>query len=110
MSHKARILDLYLSGHVYHDIMLKSRHSAHSIKRYIGSFSRLLLLLNGGVTDIKELSQLLGQSEGLTREYLSLFRKHKNGDKWPPVYLELLEQLKALYPAKKKVFSMEVAG
>jgi len=102
ISHKGRIIELYLSGHVYADIMRKSRHSSHSIKRYVSSFGRMLLLINGGITKVKELSQMLGQSERLTLEYLELFEKYKDGDKWPPVYIELLEQLRALYPAKKK--------
>jgi len=103
LSHKSRIIDLYLSGYVYSDIMRRSRHSSHSIKRYLGSFSRLLILLNGGVTEIKDLSQLLGQSDSLTREYLKLFNKYKKGDKWPKVYTDLLDRLRTMFPAKKKV-------
>ena len=103
LTHKARIIDLYLSGHVYADIIRRSRHSAHSVKRYVSSFGRLLLLLNKGTSDVVELSRLLCQSERLTREYLALFEKHKPGDKWPPVYLELIDQLRVLYPSKKKV-------
>ena len=102
VSHKARIVDLYLSGFTYDEIMRRSRHSAHSIKRYVCSFGRLLLLLNRDVTSVKEISRLLNQSEKLTQEYLEIFEKYKEGDRWPPIYLELLEQLKALYPAKKK--------
>jgi hypothetical protein len=60
------------------------------------------LLLNHGVDDVKEQSRLLGQSERLTREYLEIFKHHKTGDKWPKVYVELLDQLKTLYPSKKK--------
>ena len=52
--------------------------------------------------EAKELSRLLGQSERLTKEYLEIYEKHKQGDKWPKVYIELLEQLKTLYPSKKK--------
>jgi hypothetical protein len=103
LTHKARIIDLYLSGHVYADIIRRSRHSAHSVKRYVSSFGRLLLLLSKGTSDVVELSRLLCQSERLTREYLALFVKHKQGDKWPPVYLELIDQLRVLYPSKKKV-------
>jgi biotin operon repressor len=103
ISHKTRIIELYLSGATYEEIMRKSRHSAFSVKRYVCSFGRLLLLLSHGMTDIKELSRLLGQSERLTQEYLDIFESHKEqGDKWPKIYLELLEQLKTLYPSKKK--------
>lgn len=102
LSHKSRIIELYLNGETYDSIIRKSRHSAYSIKRYVMSFGRLLLLLNHGMTDAKELSRLLGQSERLTGEYLEIFERHKIGDKWPSVYVELLEQLKTLYPSKKK--------
>ncbi len=102
LSHKAQIVDLYLSGFTYDEIMRRSRHSAHSIKRYVSAFGRMLLLLDRGIREVKEISRLLNQSEKLTREYLDLFEKHKDGDGWPPVYYELLGQLKALYPAKKK--------
>jgi len=102
LSHKSRIIELYLLGHTYDEIMRKSRHSAFSIKRYVCSFGRLLLLLNHGMQDIKEISRLLGQSERLTQEYLDIFEHHKQGAKWPKVYVELLEQLKVLYPSKKK--------
>jgi len=105
VSHKTRIVDLYLSGYAYAAIMRKTRHGAHSIKRYVSTFGRLLLLLSHEITDLSELSRLLNQSERLSQEYLTLFEKHKNGDQWPAVYVELLEQLKALYPAKKKSVS-----
>jgi hypothetical protein len=102
LSHKSRIIDLYLTGDTYDSIIRKSRHSAFSIKRYVMSFGRLLLLLNHGMDDVKQMSRLLGQSERLTTEYLEIFESHKTGDKWPKVYVELLDQLKTLYPSKKK--------
>ena len=102
ISHKSRIIDLYLQGLTYDEIMRRSRHSAHSIKRYVLSFGRLLLLLNRDITSVVELSRLLSMSERLVREYLILFKKYKPGENWPASYQELLEQLKALYPSKKK--------
>lgn len=102
VSHKTRIVDLYLSGFTYDEIMHRTRHSAHAVKRYVCTFGRVLLLLNRHVTSISEISRLLNQSERLTNEYLGLFEKYKQGDRWPQVYVELLEQLRTLYPAKKK--------
>lgn len=102
LSHKTRIVDLYLSGYAYAIIMRKTRHGAHSIKRYVSTFGRLLLLLSHEITELSELSRLLNQSERLSKEYLELYEKHKDGDHWPAVYMELLDQLKALYPSKKK--------
>jgi len=102
VSHKTQIVDLYLSGFTYEEIMRRTRHSAFSIKRYVCTFGRLLLLLSRNMTNVIELSRLLNQSERLTGEYIKLFERHKQEDRWPPVYMELLEQLRALYPAKKK--------
>jgi len=102
ISHKSRIVELYLQGHTYDEIIRKSRHSAYSVKRYIVGFGRLLLLLDHGLEDVREISRLLEQSERLTSEYLEIFNRNKQGDNWPEVYVELLEQLKALYPSKKK--------
>jgi hypothetical protein len=110
ISHKTRIIDLHLSGFTYDEIMRRTRHSAHAIKRYVSTFGRLLLLISHGMEEIRELSRLLNQSDRLTREYLSLFRKYKRGDHWPEVYVELLEQLKALYPAKKKAGDQDRGG
>lgn len=102
VSHKTRIVELYLNGFTYDEIRRKTRHSGFSIKRYVCGFGRLLLLLNHDVTEVTEISRLLHQSDRLTQEYLDLFEKHKVGEGWPVVYVELLDQLKALYPAKKK--------
>ena len=100
LSHKSHIIELHLQGLTYDAIMQKTRHSSFAIKRYVCSFGRLLLLLNHGMSDVTEMSRLLGQSKRLTEEYLSLFEKYKQGDKWPQVYVELVEQLKMLYPSQ----------
>lgn len=102
ISHKSRIIELYLKGYTYDVIIRRSRHSAHSIKRYVNTFGRLLLILSHGIRNISEISRLLHQSERLTKEYLALYDKYRKEDHWPKVYQELLEQLKALYPSKKK--------
>jgi len=102
LTHKSQIIEMYLEGQTYDTIMRRSRHAASSIKRYIVGFGRLLLLQARGIEDAKQLSRILGQSERLTLEYLEIYQRHKEGDKWPAVYIELVDQLKALYPAKKK--------
>jgi biotin operon repressor len=102
ISHKSRIIELYIKGYTYDEIIKKSRHSAHSIKRYVSSFGRLILIQSHGIKNISEISRLLHQSERLTKEYIELYNRCKKEDHWPKVYVELLEQLKALYPSKKK--------
>lgn len=103
ISHKSRIIELYLKGYTYDSIIRKTRHSGHSIKRYVSSFGRLLLIKSHGIKNISEISRLLNQSERLTKEYIELYKRYKEDEHWPKVYQELLEQLKALYPAKKKI-------
>lgn len=103
VSHKSRIVALFLQGYTYDEIMRKTRHSPYSIKRYVVTFGRMLLLLEKQITNVSELSRLLHQSERLTTEYLGLYEQYKRGDhSWPKVYVELMEQLRAMYPAKKK--------
>ena len=106
LSHKTHIVEMFLKGYTYDEIMRRTRHGAHSIKRYISTFGRMLLLISHEIKDITELGRLLNMSERLTGEYISLFQRYKRGDKWPAVYLELLEQLRAMYPAKKKASSI----
>jgi hypothetical protein len=101
VSHKTCIIDLYLKGYTYSDIMRKTRHSGHSVKRYVLGFGRLLLLKSREIDNVSELSRLLNQSERLTEEYLELFEKYLDGANWPQVYVDLLGQLRSLYPAKK---------
>jgi hypothetical protein len=81
--------------------MRKTRHSGHSVKRYVMSFGRLLLLRSRDIDNVSELSRLLNQSERLTEEYLELFEKYLDGANWPQVYVDLLGQLRSLYPSKK---------
>ncbi|MCF7802049.1 MAG: DUF1670 domain-containing protein [Candidatus Marinimicrobia bacterium] len=102
VSHKTHIIDLYLSGLTYYEIMGKTRHSSHAIKRYVSTFGRMLIMLNKGLDKVPEISRLLGCSERLTKEYLALYEKHKQGDHWPSIYIELIDQLQVMYPAKKK--------
>jgi biotin operon repressor len=101
VSHKTRIIDLYLQGYTYAEIMRRTRHSGHSVKRYVLGFGRLLLLKSRGVDDVTQLSHLLSQSRKLTEEYLEVFQEYLDGDQWPRVYVDLLEQLRALYPSKR---------
>ncbi len=57
--------------------MGKSRHSAFSVKRYMCSFSNILLLVSHEMVDVKEISRLLGQSEHLAEEG---FQYHGDGE------------------------------
>ena len=71
----------YLSGFTYEEIMRRTHHSAYSVRRYVLTFGRVLLLVSREVSLVSEISRLLNQSHRLTREYLALFEKYKEGEK-----------------------------
>jgi hypothetical protein len=50
ISHKTRIVELWLKGFEYTEIELRTNHSRHSIKRYLVDFSRIFMLQDKGYT------------------------------------------------------------
>lgn len=102
VSHKTRIVDLFLAGCTYDEIIRRTRHSASAIRRYVTTFGRMLLLLEKGIESSLALSRILQQSERLTLEYLSLYEHYLVDGAWPPAYVELVEQLRSPAPVEKK--------
>lgn len=102
VSHKTRIVDLFLAGLTYDEMMRRTRHSASAIRRYVTTFGRMLLLIEKGITSSLSLSRILQQSERLTLEYLSLYEKYLVDGAWPTAYEELVDHLRALNPVEKK--------
>lgn len=73
-THKSKIVGLYLEGKTFSDIKLKTHHSVGSIKRYIGSFVKIMMSVNHGIRDSKQISSVTGLSELLVHQYLELLR------------------------------------
>jgi hypothetical protein len=78
-SHKAQIVELWLTGYQISEIETKTQHALSSIERYLTDFSRVLVLSEDGysVTDIR---QITGLSERLVREYRELRADHHKAD------------------------------
>ena len=74
ISHKTKIVKLYLEGKTYTKIRDISRHSPYSIKRYIRNFSQVIFLHNKGLT-IKEIAYSINIFVRLATEYLSLYKE-----------------------------------
>ncbi len=87
-SHKAKIVELYLKGMTYTEIMRRARHSAEAIKRYVESFGRVVVLWERKVRSAEEIGYVLGISERLAGEYLAL-REHYDEE----AYRERLEEI-----------------
>jgi len=76
-THKVKIIEMYLDGKTYSEIKLIARHSSGSIKRYIESFTKVLMAQSKGIKERKEISAVTGISEGLVKQYLELIKESK---------------------------------
>jgi biotin operon repressor len=73
ISHKARIVELYLQGKTYAEIEERMRHTMQAIKRYVETFGRVVYALRRKKLRPAERSYVLGISEALLREYQKLY-------------------------------------
>ncbi len=76
-THKVKIIEMYLEGKTYSEIKIKLRHSVGAIKRYLESFTKVLLCYRRRIYTKKEISQLTGLSEHLSGQYLEIIRESK---------------------------------
>lgn len=75
ISHKTKIIQLYLERKTYSEISRISRHSPASIKRYLKNFGQVVFLQNRGLTT-KEIAYSIGISARLAKEYLELYIRY----------------------------------
>jgi hypothetical protein len=76
-THKVKIIGMYLDGKTYSEIKLTARHSSGAIKRYLESFTKVVMAQSKGIYERKEISAVTGISEGLVKQYLELIRQSK---------------------------------
>ena len=76
-THKVKIIGMYLDGKTYSEIKLTARHSTGAIKRYIESFTKVLIAQSKGIYEKKEISAVTGISEALVKQYLELIKESK---------------------------------
>jgi hypothetical protein len=74
ISHKTKILELYLKGYEYTDIERRTKHSGMAIMRYVKEFSRFVILKEEGY-DRLELRMITDISEKLVDEYDELYKR-----------------------------------
>ena len=95
-THKAQIVGRWLRGETYDQIILCTRHSLSSVKRYVQSFVRVADLHRQGF-DESEIALLLEVSAYLVGEYLAVYKEHDSIE-----YQErLTEQMERLSKAPK---------
>ena len=104
VSHKAAIVEMFLTGIVYTEICRRLHHSSKAVKRYVNTFVRIVILYNRGIRESSELAQYVGITSRLADEYLDLYFKLGKKPKCQERIKEIQKQLasRAPYPAPKK--------
>ncbi len=76
-THKVKIIGMYLDGQTYSEIKLKTKHSVGAIKRYMGSFVKVLMSQARRIHRVKDISAVTGLSEVLVKQYVELINESK---------------------------------
>lgn len=87
-SHKAKIVEMYLRRMTYTEIVRRTRHAPGSVKRYVETFGRVVVLWEKGIRESGEVGYVVGISERLAGEYLDLRRRYDR-----PSYRDRLEEI-----------------
>jgi hypothetical protein len=103
VSHKTKIVELYLKGYEFTDIKRRTRHSSESIARYLKEFSRTLALHERGHS-LHEIRMITQRSEKVVGEYLSLYDLYKDNEECT----DRLEEIRSLY--REKTIGKEMGG
>jgi hypothetical protein len=101
VSHKTRIIELYLQNHEYGDIERKTKHSSAAIMRYIKEFSRVFILREQGHT-VHEIRMLTDLSEKLLNEYIDLIKIYSGEE-----YQERLDLIRSIAFKKTSWFELK---
>jgi len=76
-THKVQIIELWLDRVGYEQIARRMYHTAQSVKRYISTFLRMVVLYQKGLT-VKEIAFLTKASAKLVQDYLALYKAALN--------------------------------
>jgi hypothetical protein len=87
-SHKAKIVEMYLRRMTYTEIVRRTRHAPSSVKRYVETFGRVVVLWEKGIQDAGEIGYVVGISERLAGEYLGLRARYDREE-----YRDRLEEI-----------------
>jgi biotin operon repressor len=88
-THKVKIIGMLLDGMTHSEIKLKARHTTGAIKRYLDSFTKVVMSQSRGIYRIKDISVVTGISETLVKQYIELIKESKK-DKTRKENLKLL--------------------
>jgi len=104
-THKVKIIGMYLDGKTYSEIKLSKQHSIGAIKRYIESFSKVVMCHKSKIYGRKAISVVTGLSEGLVKQYQDLIRESRKD----PIRSSNLRYLEARHSYKGTLKKRECA-
>jgi len=97
VSHKCKIIELYLQMYTETEIVDRSGHSYESIEAYVKEFARVVILAESGLNGVM-IRQVTGRSMTLVNAYLDLYRKYDGN----PDYVFRLEHIKKSFAIDKE--------
>jgi hypothetical protein len=90
LSHKAKVVQLYLWGLQFTDIEARTHHSEGSIKRYLADFRQIAALYARGAK-IPEIRAATGRSASLIAEYIGIYERARREFPAAPRLYDLLD-------------------
>lgn len=87
VSHKAKIVELWLKRYTYTEIERRMKHSLNSIKEYLTKFGKVVVLKELEYPE-SNIRFILGISETLLKEYLDLYKTYNT-----PEYKDRIDEL-----------------
>jgi len=94
VSHKAKVVQLYLWGYQFTDIEKRTAHSEGSIKRYLSDFRQIIALHARGAS-ANEIRAVTGRSARLIAEYVALYERASTEFPSAPRLRELMDPVVA---------------
>jgi hypothetical protein len=79
ISHKARIVELYLQMHTETEIVDRTGHAYESVEAYLREFARVVTLADRGMNAVM-IRRITGRSLALVEAYLDLYRRYDRPD------------------------------
>jgi biotin operon repressor len=102
-THKSQIINLYLNGFTYTEIKRKTQHSISAIKRYLESFSKVLMSIHYGIKKSQEIALVTGLSAPLIMQYRQIIANVKKSPIMQQHLTILLEQSQYRSGLKKTI-------
>ncbi|MEW6045696.1 MAG: DUF1670 domain-containing protein [Bacillota bacterium] len=91
VTHRTRIVELYLQMHTESEIVDRTGHSYESVEAYLKEFARVMMLADRGLSAVM-IRRVTGRSMRLVEAYLELYRRYDQ-----PAYLFRLAQLRQVF-------------